>query len=216
MIRVLIADDQPLMRQGFRLILAAQDDIAVVAEAGDGREAVEQARASQPDVVLMDIRMPGLDGIEATRRLPGAKVLILTTFGHDDYVAGALRAGASGFLLKDSTPEELVHAVRVVAGGEAMLAPAVTTRLVAQFVAAAPTPSTRPADVATLTDRELDVFLLIAAGRSNAEIADRLFISENTVKTHISHVFSKLDLKDRVQAVLLALDCGLLDQARRR
>lgn len=215
MIRVLIADDQPLMRQGFRMILAAQDDIAVVAEAGDGREAVEQAKAARPDLVLMDIRMPGLDGIEATRRLAGVKVLILTTFGHEEYVVSALRAGASGFILKDTTPEELVHAVRVVAGGEALLAPAVTSRMIAQFVASAPAPAARPVDVASLTDRELDVFLLIAAGRANPEIAAQLCISENTVKTHISHVFSKLDLKDRVQAVLLALDCGLLDEARR-
>lgn len=215
MIRVVIADDQPLIRQGFRMILAAQDDIEVVGEASDGAEAVDIVRTTEPDVVLMDIRMPTMDGIEATRHLSEARVLILTTFGHDEYVVSALRAGASGFMLKDATPEELVRSVRVVAAGDALLAPAVTTRMVARFVAG----STELADsddqrLRDLTEREIEVLKLIASGASNPEIAERLYISENTVKTHVSHLFAKLGLRDRVHAVLFALECGLLAPPR--
>jgi DNA-binding NarL/FixJ family response regulator len=206
-IRVVVVDDQPLIRQGFRMILAAQSDIEVVGEAGDGASALAVVEATQPDLVLMDIRMPGMDGIEATRRME-ARVLILTTFGHDEYVAEALRAGAGGFLLKDATPEELVQAVRVVAGGNALLSPEVTTRLIARVLPAlAPQPENR---LSQLTERETDVLLLLARGHSNAEIARDLFISETTVKTHISHVLTKLDLRDRVQAVVAAYQLGLL------
>jgi DNA-binding NarL/FixJ family response regulator len=206
-IRVVVVDDQPLIRQGFRMILAAQADIEVVGEAGDGASALAVVEATQPDLVLMDIRMPGMDGIEATRRMD-ARVLILTTFGHDEYVAEALRAGAGGFLLKDATPEELVQAVRVVAGGNALLSPEVTTRLIARVLPAlAPQPENR---LSQLTERETDVLLLLARGHSNAEIARDLFISETTVKTHISHVLTKLDLRDRVQAVVAAYQLGLL------
>jgi DNA-binding NarL/FixJ family response regulator len=213
MIRVVVVDDQPLIRQGFRMILAAQADIEVVGEAGDGAAALCVAAATQPDVVLMDIRMPGMDGIEATRRID-SRVLILTTFGHDEYVAEALRAGAAGFLLKDATPEELVQAVRVVAGGHALLSPEVTTRLIARVLPAlaphADATAERCGALAQLTDRETEVLLLLARGHSNAEIARNLFISETTVKTHISHVLSKLDLRDRVQAVVAAYEMGLL------
>jgi DNA-binding NarL/FixJ family response regulator len=206
-IRIVVVDDQPLIRQGFRMILAAQADIEVVGEAGDGASALAVVEATQPDLVLMDIRMPGMDGIEATRRMD-ARVLILTTFGHDEYVAEALRAGAGGFLLKDATPEELVQAVRVVAGGNALLSPEVTTRLIARVLPAlAPQPENR---LSQLTERETDVLLLLARGHSNAEIARDLFISETTVKTHISHVLTKLDLRDRVQAVVAAYQLGLL------
>jgi DNA-binding NarL/FixJ family response regulator len=215
---VFIADDQPLMRQGFRMILSSQPGIEVVGEAADGWSALEGVNRTHPDVVLMDIRMPGLDGIEATKQVRGARVLILTTFGHDEYVVAALMAGASGFLLKDATPEELAHAVRVVAGGESLLAPAVTTTLLARVL---PTlglaPGGRPAArngpsqemLAQLTDRELEVLELVAKGRSNAEVARDLYISEATVKTHVSHLLSKLGLRDRVQAVVLAFEAGL-------
>jgi DNA-binding NarL/FixJ family response regulator len=217
-IRVLVADDQPLMRQGFRMILAAQSGIEVVGEAGDGAAAVEAVATTHPDVVLMDIRMPGLDGIEATRQIEGSRVLILTTFGHEQYVVDALRAGASGFLLKDATPEELTHAVRVVAAGESLLAPAVTTTLLAQVL---PSPSRPPAGgkaegpnsqdlLGQLTEREVEVWKLVAKGRSNAEIAAELYISETTVKTHVSHLLTKLALRDRVQAVVLAFEAGVV------
>jgi len=218
-VRVFVADDQPLMRQGFRMILAAQPGIEVVGEAGDGAAAVAGVAATHPDVVLMDIRMPGLDGIEATRQIKGSRVLMLTTFGHDEYVMEALRAGASGFLLKDATPEELTRAVRVVAGGESLLAPAVTTSLIARLLPG----TTEPSQVATssvapavpellgqLTEREVDVWKLVAKGRSNAEIAAELYISETTVKTHVSHLLMKLGLRDRVQAVVLAFEAGLV------
>jgi DNA-binding NarL/FixJ family response regulator len=216
-IRVLIVDDQPLLRTGFRMILSAEPDLAVVGEAGEGGAAVEAARRLDPDVILMDIRMPGMDGIEATRRLAGpgvarpARVLILTTFGLDEYVVEALRAGASGFLLKDSPAEDLIDAIRVVAAGDALLAPSVTRKLLDRFAARLPSlaPTTHPA-VAELTDRELEVFKLIAAGLSNGEIADRLVVSETTVKTHVSRIFSKLELRDRVQAVILAYQLGLV------
>jgi DNA-binding NarL/FixJ family response regulator len=215
-IRVLICDDQPLMRQGFRMILAAAGDIEVVAEAGDGREALAQVALCAPDVVLMDIRMPVLDGIEATRAIEGPRVLILTTFGHDEYVVDALRAGASGFLLKDATPDELVHAVRVVAAGDALLSPAVTTTLLARVVPtlAPGRPPVVTEQLAQLTDREIEVLTLVARGQSNAEIAGALFISETTVKTHVSHMLTKLGLRDRVQAVVAAFEAGLVAPGR--
>jgi DNA-binding NarL/FixJ family response regulator len=212
-IRVLIADDQALMRGGFRLILDAQDDIEVVGEAIDGRDAVEQYRRLGPDVVVMDIRMPAMDGIEATRRLTTgeapARVLILTTFDLDEYVYEALRAGASGFLLKDRPPEELVAAVRVVASGDALLAPSVTRRLILEFASQqkAPTP---PPELDELTDRERDVLVLMARGLSNTEIAGHLFVAETTVKTHVGRVLHKLGLRDRAQAVVLAYESGLV------
>ena len=216
-----IADDQALMRQGFKMILSAQPGIEVVGEAGDGKSAVEGVATSRPDVVLMDIRMPGLDGIEATRRIKDAHVLILTTFGHEEYVVEALRAGASGFILKDATPEELTHAVRVVAAGESLLAPAVTTTLLARVLpslgtgpggaaASAQSKSDQLGQLGQLTERELEVLKLVAKGRSNAEIAGELFVSETTVKTHVSHVLSKLGLRDRVQAAVLAFESGLV------
>jgi DNA-binding NarL/FixJ family response regulator len=214
-VRVLIADDQPLMRQGFRLILSAQPDMEVVGEAADGAQALKLVAETLPHVVLMDIRMPGLDGIEATRQIATARVLILTTFGHDEYVVEALRAGASGFILKDATPEELVHAVRVVASGESLLAPAVTTTLLARVLpnlSATPVPGgvERQRCLSELTDREVEVLRLVATGRSNAEIAGVLFVSEATVKTHVSHILAKLGLRDRVQAVVTAFEEGLV------
>ncbi len=213
MIRVLIADDQALMRGGFRMILDAQDDIEVVGEAIDGRDAVEQHRRLTPDVVVMDVRMPAMDGIEATRRLaaaePPGRVLILTTFDLDEYVYEALRAGASGFLLKDRPPEELVAAVRVVAAGEALIAPSVTRRLIEEF-ARRPRPSAPPGGLAELTEREREVLVLMARGRSNAEIASDLFVAETTVKTHVGHVLSKLRVRDRAQAVVAAYESGVV------
>ena len=213
MIRVLIADDQALMRGGFRMILDAQDDIEVVGEAIDGRDAVEQYRRTAPDVVVMDVRMPAMDGIEATRRLtaadPPARVLILTTFDLDEYVYEALRAGASGFLLKDRPPEELVAAVRVVAAGEALIAPSVTRRLIEEF-ARRPQRPAAPDGLDDLTEREREVLVLMGRGRSNAEIATGLFVAETTVKTHVGHVLAKLRLRDRAQAVVLAYESGLV------
>ena len=214
MIRVLIADDQALLRGGFRLILESQKDIEVVGEAADGREALEQAQALEPDVVLMDIRMPELDGLEATRQLvsgDGApRVLILTTFDLDEYVYEAMKAGASGFLLKEVRPEQLADAVRVVAAGETLVAPAITRRLIEQFVRRRPPGSGTPDEISELTERELEVFKLVARGHSNGEIAATLFLSEATVKTHITHVLAKLGLRDRVQAVVLAYESGLV------
>jgi DNA-binding NarL/FixJ family response regulator len=213
-LRVVIADDQALMRAGFRMLLEAQGDIEVVAEAGDGAEAVAATERTDPDVVLMDIRMPVMDGVEATRRLPGRRVVILTTFHLDEYVVDALRAGASGFLLKDAPPEELVRAVRTAAAGDALLSPAVTRRLLDRVVARlAERDLPAPAALDGLTDRELEVLRLVAQGLSNAEIAARLVVSEATVKTHVSHVLAKLDLRDRVQAVVLAYDVGLVRPA---
>jgi DNA-binding NarL/FixJ family response regulator len=211
MIRVLIVDDQEMIRAGFRMILEAQPDIEVVGEAGDGIEALAQAARSDPDLVLMDVRMPRMDGVEATRRLTGRKVLILTTFNVDELVVDALRAGASGFLLKDAPPDELIRAVRVVAAGDALLAPAVTRRLLDSVIPrlAADTPGRRRA-LEGLTERETEVLRLVARGLSNAEIAERLFVSETTVKTHVSHLLSKLELRDRVQAVVLAYEAGLV------
>jgi DNA-binding NarL/FixJ family response regulator len=213
MIRVLIADDQALVRTGFRVILDAEPDLEVVGEAGDGRETVELVPQKRPDVVLMDIRMPNLDGIEATRRLtvlPRApRVLMLTTFDLDEYVYEALRAGASGFLLKDAGADELLHAVRVVAAGEALLSPSITRRLIADY-ARRPPASEQPAALADLTPRELEVLRLLARGLSNGEIARELVLGEATVKTHVARVFQKLDLHDRAQAVVLAYETGLV------
>jgi DNA-binding NarL/FixJ family response regulator len=213
MIRVLVADDQSMVRAGFRLLLASHEDIEVVAEASDGREAVEKAARFNPSVVLMDIRMPEMDGLEATRRIlaadPAARILILTTFDLDEYVYEALRSGASGFVLKDDPPEQLLAAIRTVAAGDALLSPAITKQVIRQF-ARTPRPE-RPAQLDELTERELDVFRLIARGLSNAEIGQELYISDTTVKTHITHILQKLDLRDRVQAVVLAHEAGLFD-----
>ena len=214
-IRVLIADDQALVRSGFRLILEARDDLDVVGEAENGAQAIELARALEPDVVLMDVRMPVLDGVEATRRLleagSCARVIILTTFDLDEYVFEALRAGASGFLLKDVQPAQLVEAIRVVASGEALLAPSVTRRLLDRFAASLDALERKPPpELDSLTPRELEILRLIAAGLSNAEIAAELFVSETTVKTHVSSVLRKLQLRDRVQAVVLAYEAGLI------
>lgn len=227
-VRVLIVDDQRLVRSGFRMILDAEDDIDVVAEADDGEQAVDLARQLRPDVVLMDIRMPVMDGIEATRRItaggsppadggePPPRVLVLTTFDVDEYVFESLRAGASGFLLKDVPPEDLVEAVRVVAHGEALLSPSVTRQLIAEFVRqpSAPAPG-RDETVAELTDRELEVLGLVARGLSNAEIAEELFLGETTVKTHVSRVLMKLQVRDRVQAVVFAYEHGVVAPGQR-
>jgi DNA-binding NarL/FixJ family response regulator len=212
MLRVLVADDQAVVRMGFTAMLDSQPDMTVVATAEDGAHAVRLAREFGPDVVLMDIRMPVMDGIEATRQLNLAeaapKVLVLTTFDLDDYVYDALRAGASGFLLKDATPEEILRAVRVIGAGEALLAPSVTRRLIAEFAGRAKL--TAPAELDRLTPRELEVLLQVAAGRSNAEIAGELCLAEQTVKSHVSSVLFKLGLRDRVQAVILAYQSGLV------
>lgn len=220
-IRVLVADDQELVRTGFALILATEDDIEVVGQAGDGHQAVDLARRHAPDVVLMDVRMPNLDGIEATGRLVGpaatppapVRVLMLTTFDLDDHVYAALRNGASGFLLKDTPPEDLVRAIRVVATGDALLAPTVTRRLIAELsrVPARPSP---PPELDTLTDREREVLGLVARGLSNAEIAAELVLGETTVKTHVGRILTKLGLRDRVQAVVLAYESGLVVPGR--
>ncbi|WP_116110510.1 MULTISPECIES: response regulator [Amycolatopsis] len=210
--RVVIADDQALVRTGFRMILAS-GGIDVVGEAADGAEAVATVRDLDPDVVLMDIRMPAMDGLEATRRIlarsPGCRVLMLTTFDLDRYVYDALAAGASGFLLKDVTPEHLVAAVRLVGSGDALLAPSITRRLVERFAAGQPRPALHR-DLAVLTPRELQVLTLVARGRSNAEIAAELTLSEATVKTHVARIFAKLALRDRAQAVVLAYETGLV------
>jgi DNA-binding NarL/FixJ family response regulator len=215
MIRVLLCDDQALVRSGFRMILEAREDLEVVGEAADGLEAVERTREAAPDVVLMDVRMPNVDGVEATRRIAAsgsrARVLILTTFDLDEYVYEAIRAGASGFLLKDVQPVQLVDAVRVVAAGDALLAPTVTRRLLDRFSESLPGEDVKPRpELDTLTERELEVLKLLAGGLSNAELAERLFLSETTVKSHISSVLRKLDLRDRVQAVVLAYEAGLV------
>jgi len=213
-IKVVIADDQAMMRAGFRMILEAQPDIEVVGEAGDGMEAVEVATRLRPDVVLMDIRMPQLDGVEATRRLAGQRVLILTTFGLDEYIVDTLRAGASGFLLKDAPPEDLVRAVRVVAAGDALLSPAVTRQLLDRVADRLDAPEREPPrELEELTERELEVLRLVAQGLSNHEIADRLVVGEATVKTHVSRVLMKLGLRDRVQAVVFAYEAGLVRPA---
>lgn len=214
-IRVVVADDQALVRAGFRMLLADEPDIDIVGEASTGLEAVEQVARHRPGLVLMDIRMPVLDGLEATRRIlaadPAARVLVLTTFDLDEYVFEALRAGASGFVLKDDPPEQLIAAIRVVAGGDALLSPAVTRRVVRRF-ARQPQHRTPPPQVSELTARELDVLRLVCRGLSNAEAAAELWISEATVKTHVTHILTKLGLRDRVQAVVLAYETGLFDQ----
>ena len=210
-LRVVIADDQPMMRAGFKAVLEATGSIEIVAEAGTGAEAVRAAMQHAPDVVLMDIRMPEMDGIEATRRLPGQRVLILTTFGLDDYIIAALRAGASGFLLKDAPTQEVVDAVRAVAAGDAVLAPGVTRQLLDQVGRRLPAAVSRaPAGLAELTEREREVLGMLAAGMSNAEISEALVLSEATVKTHVSRVLAKLGLRDRVQAVIYAYETGLI------
>jgi DNA-binding NarL/FixJ family response regulator len=211
LIRVVIADDQALVRAGFRMIVESQPDMKVAGEAADGREAVELAQRERPDVVLMDIRMPNLDGIQATREVASiSRVVILTTFELDEYVFDALGAGASAFLLKAAPPEDLVRAIRVVANGEALLAPSVTKRLIEEF-AKRPEPAARKAaQLDVLTERERDVLKEVARGLTNAEIAKRLYVSETTVKTHVAHLLDKLDLRDRVQAVILAYETGLV------
>jgi len=215
MIRVLLADDQALVRAGFRALLDAQDDIQVVGEAGDGEQAVGLARELTPDVVLMDIRMPGTDGLAATRQiaadkqLASARVVILTTFELDEYVFEAIRSGASGFLVKDTEPDELVQAVRVVAGGDALLSPSVTRRLIGEFAARAKQPH-HPAGLKELTDREQEVLALVGTGLSNHEIAKRLYVSPATAKTHVSRAMIKLRARDRAQLVVIAYESGLV------
>ncbi|HSA51403.1 MAG TPA: response regulator transcription factor [Yinghuangia sp.] len=221
-IRVILVDDQPLLRTGFRMILEAEPDIAVVGEAADGLQAVELVRTLQPDVVLMDIRMPRMDGVEATRRIVGgrdggqaaagsARVLVLTTFDLDEYVVEALRAGASGFLLKDVPADDLIAAIRVIADGDALLAPSITRRLLDMYAARLPAAEDpTPDTLAMLTEREVEVLRLVARGMSNAEIAAELFVSETTVKTHVGHVLTKLGLRDRVQAAVYAYESGLV------
>jgi len=217
-IRVLLVDDQALVRAGFRMILDAEADVDVVGEASDGREAIDQVRSLRPDVVLMDIRMPELDGLEATRRIvadfqsDGApRILMLTTFDLDEYVYEALRAGASGFLLKDTPPEQLVAAIHVIAEGDALLSPSITKRVISEFVrGVGPKPASQFPRLDELTARELEVLKLIARGLSNAEIAKELFVSETTVKTHVARILMKLNLRDRVQAVVLAYEAGVV------
>jgi DNA-binding NarL/FixJ family response regulator len=217
MIRVLLADDQALVREGFAMILDAQEDIEVVGSASGGAEAVALVRELSPDVVLMDIRMPAVDGIEATRRLldgsgSRTRVLILTTFDLDEYVYEALKAGASGFLLKDVPRAQLVAAVRTVAAGDQLLSPSITRKLIEEFVRRGPRQAGIPAALESLTERELDVLRQVARGCTNAEIAEELYLSEATVKTHVGHVLQKLDLRDRVQAVVLAYESGLVER----
>jgi DNA-binding NarL/FixJ family response regulator len=214
MIGVLIVDDQELVRAGFRMILEVQADIQVLGEAGDGAQAIEAARTHDPEVILMDVRMPGTDGIEATRRLLAAgsraRVLMLTTFDADEYVYEAMKAGASGFLLKNAPPAQLVAAVRATAAGEAQLAPAIVQRMVEEFVRRPAPGTTRPAALDKLTDRETEVLKLLARGLSNSEIANTLFLSEATIRTHLSRILAKLDLRDRTQAVVVAYESGLV------
>ena len=219
MIRLLLVDDQPLVRAGLRMVFEPEADVEIAGEAADGDEAARRARDLEPDVVLMDVRMPRRDGIQATRAILGAagdrapRVLVLTTFDDDEYVYEALRAGASGFLLKDAPPEALVAAVRAVMAGDALLAPAVTRRLVEGYSGRRRAPA-QPPGLAELTEREREVFELVARGLSNAEIAGRLHVGESTVKTHVGHVLSKLELRDRVQAVVLAYEAGIVEPGR--
>jgi DNA-binding NarL/FixJ family response regulator len=213
-IRVLVADDQSMVRAGFRMLLADEQDIEVVAEAENGREAVEKTARFNPGVILMDIRMPELDGLQATRRIlaedNGARILILTTFDLDEYVYAALNAGASGFVLKDDSPEQLLAAIRTVAAGDALLSPTVTKKVIKQF-ARLPRPDP-PKELDELSERERDVFRLMALGLSNGEIGEKLYISETTVKTHVTHILQKLGLRDRVQAVVLAYQTGIFEE----
>ncbi len=216
MIRVAVADDQALVRSGFTVLLRSADDIEVVGEAANGREAVELVAADRPDVILMDVRMPEMDGIEATRQIAASgcetRVLVLTTFDLDEYVFGALRAGASGFLLKDTLPDDLLSAVRVVAAGDALLAPSVTRRLIAQYAAKEPepaTPAAPPPGLDSLTEREVEVLVAVARGLSNAEIADELFMAHATAKTHVSRLLTKLACRDRAQLVMVAYEAGI-------
>jgi DNA-binding NarL/FixJ family response regulator len=216
-IRVLICDDQSLVRAGFRLVLENHPDIEVVGEASNGEEAIHSAGRLEPEVVLMDIRMPQLDGIAATRAITArypARVLVLTTYDLDEYVYDALQAGASGFLLKDTPPTQLVDGIRAIAAGEALLAPTVTRRLIAEFARVGPATRGRPTALDELTPRELEVLRLLARGLSNAEIAERLVVGDTTVKTHVAHVLGKLGLRDRVQAVVLAYESGLVTPGR--
>jgi len=211
-IRILVVDDQPLVRSGFRMVIEERSDLELVGEATDGVEALELARELDPDVILMDVRMPNLDGVEATRRLveagTRARILVLTTFDLDEYVYAAIRAGASGFLLKDVEPADLVDAIRVVAAGNSLFGPAATERLVARFAQQPAPDAARSLD--ELTDREKEILTLLATGLSNAELAERLFLSETTVKTHVSSILRKLQVRDRVQAVIAAYDAGLV------
>ena len=212
-IRVLVVDDQAMVRAGFRMLLTGEDDIEVVAEAGNGRAAIAKAATLHPDVVLMDIRMPELDGLEATRQIvaadPAARILVLTTFDLDEYVYQALKAGASGFVLKDDPPEQLLGAIRTVAAGDALLSPAITRRVIKQFTGMHRQPP--PASVGTLTDREMDVFRLISQGMSNAEIGRELYIGDTTVKTHVTRLLQKLEVRDRAQAIVLAYQTGVFE-----
>ena len=216
-IRVLVADDQSMVRAGFRMLLAGEEDIEVVAEASNGLEAIDKAGRFKPSVVLMDIRMPELDGLQATQRIlatdNAARILILTTFDLDEYVFEALRAGASGFVLKDDSPEQLIAAIRTVADGDALLSPTITRRVIQRFVRT-PRPAP-PVEIDELSERERDVFRLLAGGLSNAEIGSELYISETTVKTHVTHILQKLQLRDRVQAVVLAHQTGLFEPDQR-
>jgi DNA-binding NarL/FixJ family response regulator len=220
-LQVLLVDDQALVRSGFRMLVEAQPDMEVIGEAADGNEAVAAARRTRPDVVLMDIRMPRMDGIEATHLIThadpplGCKVMLLTTYDLDEYVFRGLRAGASGFLLKDVAPEELVKAVRVVAAGESLLSPSVTRRLIEEFVRTPAAPAAPPPELASLTEREHEVLTLMGRGLANQEIAERLFLSMATVKTHVNRVFSKLGLRDRAQAVVLAYETGIVTAGSR-
>jgi DNA-binding NarL/FixJ family response regulator len=214
-VRVLLVDDQALVRAGFRMILGAEDDLSVVGEAEDGDDAVRLARSLRPDVVLMDIQMPRLDGVEATRQIvaePGTdtRVVILTTFERDEYIFEALRVGASGFLLKNAPPEELLHAVRMVADGNALLSPSVTRRVIEQYATTTPVSKHVTDSLAGLTDREREVLCSLASGKSNAEVASTLYVSEGTIKTHVSHILTKLTLRDRMQAVVFAYESGLV------
>ena len=214
-IKVIIADDQAMVRAGLKMILEAEPDIKVVAEADDGAKAISAASISHPDVILMDIQMPVLNGLEATRRITGelgdaTRVLILTTFERDDYIYEALRSGASGFILKNAPPEDLVTAIRVVAEGNALFAPAVTKRIITEF-AHHPSPEMCAGKLKQISEREKEVLLLVAKGKTNTEIANQLFVSEATVKSHISSIFAKLDLRDRVQAVIFCYECGLVE-----
>jgi DNA-binding NarL/FixJ family response regulator len=216
-IRVLIADDQSLVRAGFRLVLENHTDIEVIGEASNGEEAIHSVARLKPDVVLMDIRMPELDGIAATRRITDshpARVLVLTTYDLDEYVYDALQAGASGFLLKDTPPEQLAEGIRAVASGEALLAPTVTRRLIEEFARIGPASRAQPAELDELTPREVEVLRLLARGMSNAEIAETLVLGDTTIKTHVAHVLGKLGLRDRVQAVVLAYESGLVTPGR--